>query len=76
MSAVQRRSSIVLVVFGRVVPVLGELHRIDLVGMGEDLCWLGYFIDIIFCNLVYMLEFLDTYLKFWCVGRSRGQVFK
>ena len=52
----RRQSAILSVVFGRSGIVIGELRRVDIVGMGEELYWLGDITEIIFCNIMNMLE--------------------
>ena len=39
-----------------------KLHRVNIVGVGEELCWLGDILKINFCDLVNLLEFLDVSL--------------
>ena len=65
----------VSVIFGRGGPIIGKLLRIKLVGMGEEIICLRDWIDLLFCNLVHMLEFLDVALELRSVGRARGRVF-
>ena len=56
-------------------PVFGKLRIINPVGMDEELRQLGDHIEIYCCDLVNMLDLLDVYLNFWCVGRACGKVF-
>ena len=35
---------------------VGELRRVELVGLGEELRWLGHLLELKFVNLVHMLE--------------------
>ena len=37
--------------------VVGELHRVDLVGLGEELRWLVKLLEINCGNLVHLLDF-------------------
>ena len=62
-------------VFGRGGLVVGELRRVDLVGLVEDLYWLGDLIELNLCDLVHLLDFLDVALKLRRVGQARGRVF-
>ena len=64
---------IVLVVFKRGGPVFGKIRRIDLVGLGGELCWSVDRIKIMFCDLVYLFEFLNVTLKFRSVGQACWQ---
>ena len=72
----RRQSAIVSVVFGWDNLVAGEIRMVDLVGLVEKLHWCGDFIDLKFCDLVHLLNFLDVALEFRRVGRARGQVFR
>ena len=42
--------------------VVGKLCRVKLAGLGEEIRWLGDLIDILFCNLMHMLDFEDVAL--------------
>ena len=48
----QQISPNVLVVFAQGGPAVGELRRVDLVGLSEDLRWFGYLVRIILCDLL------------------------
>ena len=52
----QQQSVIVLVILGRGGLIVGDLHIIELFGMVEELRWLGDLNDIIFLDLMYLLE--------------------
>ena len=51
-----------------------NLCRIDLVGMGEDLCWLGNIIYLDLCNLLLLLEFFGVALELRKVGKTYWQI--
>ena len=36
--------------------VVGKLCRVEIVGIGGELCWLGDNIELVLCNLVHLLE--------------------
>ena len=71
----RRHSAIVLVCFGWGSLVVGDLRRVNLVGLGEELCWLRKILDIDFGNLIHLLEFVDVSLEFRYVGQDCGQIF-
>ena len=55
--------------------IASNLRRIKVVGMGEEIRWSGDCIDLFFCKLVHLLEFLDAALEFCHFGPAHGQVF-
>ena len=57
LGAVQWQRAITLVVFGCSGTVLGNIRRVELIGMGEDILWMGDLIELVFCDLVHSLEF-------------------
>ena len=69
------RITIVSVVFIRGGLITGELCRVNLVRLGEDLRWLSKLLDIYCGNLVNILEFMDVSLKLRQYGQDHGQFF-
>ena len=53
----RRQSANALVVFVCGGPVVGKLLMIDLVGIAEDICWMGELIELVFYDLAHLLEF-------------------
>ena len=53
--------------------VVCEIRRVEILGMVEDLHWLGGIIELLLCDIMHMLEFKDMFLEFRNVGWSRGQ---
>ena len=47
--------------------VVGNLHWVELVTLGEELRWLVNLLELHFGNFVHLLELLDMALKFWRV---------
>ena len=76
MGALWRRSAIVLVDIGRGGLIVGKLHRVDIVCLVEDLRWLVGLLEINVGDLVHILEFLDMFLKFRCVGQFLGEFLR
>ena len=76
LGGIKRKCAIVLVVFGRGGIAVDKLHRVDIVGLGEEIRWLGDLLELNFCNLMHMLELLDIALNLRFVGRALGQVFR
>ena len=37
--------------------VIGELCKVEIVRLGKELRWLGHLIELIFCDLMHLLEF-------------------
>ena len=50
------KNTIVLVVFGRGGLVASKIRRVELVGLGEQIRWLGDLIKINFCDIFHLLE--------------------
>ena len=69
-----RLSAIFWVVFIQGGLVTVNLCRIDLVGMGEDICWLGNIIYLDLCNLLLLLEFFGVALELRKVGKTYWQI--
>ena len=55
--------------------VVGELCRVNLFVMGEEIRWLVKLPALDCNNLVHLLKFEDVSCNFWRVGRARGRVF-
>ena len=51
---------------------VNDICRVDLAGLGEELCFLGDLLELNFDNLRHLLEFLDVDLELPLVGRDRG----
>ena len=68
-------SAIVLVVFSSGGIFVGKLHKVELVGMCEELSWLGNILELNLGDFVHMLKFLNVALDFWRVGQACGRVF-
>ena len=64
----QRCSVIISVIFGWGGLIVVDIHRVDLVGLGEDLCWLEKIHELGCSNLVNLLEFTDVSHNFCCFG--------
>ena len=60
----RRQSTIFLVAFSWGGLVVGKIHRVELVGIGEEIRWLGKLLDINCGHLVHLLEFVDVSFKF------------
>ena len=70
-----KSSAIVSVVFGWCGTIVENIRRVNIIGLVEELCWLGNLLEIKFGNILHMLNFLDVALKFRHVGQACGQVF-
>ena len=62
-------------IFGWGDMVIGNIRRVELVGMGEDFRRLCDFLEFNLGDLIHLLGLFDVALKFLRVGRSCGRVF-
>ena len=71
----RRRIKTLSVVFRPGVRIDEEIHRVEIVGLGEELRWLDNLLEINFVDLLHLLEFLYVAFDFRFFGRARGHVF-
>ena len=70
-----KSSAIVSVVFGWCGTIVENIRRVNIIGLVEEIRWLGNLLEIKFGNLLHMLKFLDVALKFRCVGQASQRAF-
>ena len=75
LGALRRLITIVLVVFSLGGIFIGKLHRVDLIGLGEEIRWLVKLPKTECGDLMHLLELADVSRNFRRVGQVRGQVF-
>ena len=65
-----------MVVLRRGGLVVGKFHRVELVGLGDELYFLGNILELYIGDFMHLLGLLDVALKFWRVGRFLGKFLR
>ena len=60
---------------GHVGLLIGEIHRVDLVGLGEDIHGWGNPLKLFPGILLHLLKFDRVFRKFWTVSQACRRVF-